>query len=246
VYQIESNNNHEGEFNMARKTLNGLRVAMIAADGFEQVEVTSPMKALQKHGAEVEVISLRPGNIKGMNLLWPGKKVHANRTIFTADPENYDALHIPGGFINPDFLRQSERVLDFVREFDRAQKPISVICHGPWVLISAGLVQGRTLTSWPGIKDDVKNAGGNWKDEAVVYDENWVSSRGPQDLLQFNRAMVSHFAEHTGRVHPSRNGGILPTIGWLAAGAAVAAAIYGGTRAAHSEEEEQEMVTPEI
>ncbi|MDB6122576.1 MAG: ThiJ/PfpI family protein [Pedosphaera sp.] len=238
---------------MAQKKLQGLRVAVIAADGFEQVEVTSPISALQKNGAEVEVISLRPGNIKGMNLLWPGKKIHVNRTIFTADPDDYDALHIPGGFINPDFLRQSERILNFVREFDRSGKPISVICHGPWVLVSAGLVKDRTLTSWPGIKDDVKNAGGIWKDQAVVRDGNWVSSKGPQDLPLFNRAMVSHFAEHSKAAHPVHahnggNGSILPTLGWFAAGAAVAAAIYGGTRAASSRrtEEEEPMVTPEI
>jgi protease I len=243
--------NTQGELIMARKKLHGLRIAVIAADGFEQIEVTSPVKALQKNGAEVEVISLRPGNIKGMNLLFPGKTVHVNRTIFTAHPDDYDALHIPGGFINPDFLRQSERVLDFVRAFDEAKKPISVICHGPWVLVSAGLVQGRTLTSWPSLKDDIKNAGGTWKDRAVVQDDNWVSGQGPQDLLMFNRAMVSHFAEYGRAEHRARAGGILPTLGWLAAGAAVAAAIYGGTRSVQSEEEREEreeesMVTPEI
>ena len=147
---------------MATKRLQGLQVAALVADGFEQVELTFPKSRLEKEGATVEVISLRPGSVRGMNLLYPGKKVHVDRTIFTATASDYDALLQPGGFINPDFLRQSESALEFVREFDRAGKPIAVICHGPWVLVSAGLVRGRRLTSWPGIKDDVMNAGGMW------------------------------------------------------------------------------------
>ncbi|MDB6112730.1 MAG: ThiJ/PfpI family protein [Pedosphaera sp.] len=251
---------------MARGKLQGMRVAVIAADGFEQVEVTSPVSALQRQGAVTEIISLRPGNIKGMNLLWPGKKVHVDRAIFTADADDYDALLIPGGFINPDFLRQSERVLNFVREFEQAKKPIAVICHGPWVLASAGLVKGRTLTSWPGIKDDVSNAGGIWKDKAVVRDDNWVSSQGPLYLLQFNPAMVSLFAEHRaarlGVPAGGRDGeGLTPTLGLLAAGAVLAAIIYGRRRSAEGREveepagnraasrrrpERESMVTPEI
>jgi protease I len=182
--------------------LEGVRIAVLAADGFEQVEVTRPVKALEKHGAEVEIVSLRPGSIQGMNLLYPGKKLHVDRTVFTADPDAYDGLHLPGGFINPDFLRQSEDALEFVRAFEAAGKPISTICHGPWVLVSAGLARGRRLTSWPGIRDDVRNAGGVWVDEAVVRDGNWVSSRGPQDLHAFDRAIVEHFAEGAGRAVP--------------------------------------------
>jgi protease I len=180
--------------------LNGVRIAVLAADGFEQVEVTRPVKALEKHGAEVEIVSLRPGSIQGMNLLYPGKKVHVDRTVFTADPDMFDGLHIPGGFINPDFIRQSDHALDFVRAFEADGKPISTICHGPWVLISAGLVRGRRLTSWPGIKDDVRNAGGDWVDSEVVHDGNWVSSRSPLDLHAFDKAIVEHFAEGAGRV----------------------------------------------
>lgn len=183
--------------------LEGVRIAVLAADGFEQVEVTRPVKALEKHGATVDIVSLRPGSIQGMNLLFPGKKIHVDRTVFTADPNAYDGLHIPGGFINPDFVRQSEHALDFVRAFDAARKPISTICHGPWVLVSAGLVRGRHLTSWPGIKDDVRNAGGVWVDDAVVHDGNWVSSRGPQDLHAFDKAIVAHFAEGAGRATTS-------------------------------------------
>lgn len=179
---------------MARQYLCGIRAAILAADGFEQVELTRPRKALLEHGAEVEVISLRPGSIRGMNALYPGTKMKVDRTIFTADADDYDALLIPGGFINPDLLRQSDRVLDFVREFDRSGKPLASLCHGPWVLISAGLVANRRLTSWPGIKDDVRNAGGLWQNRAVVKDGNWITSRGPQDLLQFDRAIVEHFS----------------------------------------------------
>jgi protease I len=181
---------------VAKQHLEGIRVAILAADGFEQVELTRPRAKLLKHGATVEVVSLRPGAIRGMNLLAPGKKVKVDRTIFTADPDYYDALLIPGGFANPDFLRQSGHVLDFVREFDAAGKPIASLCHGPWVLISAGLVEGRRLTSWPGIRDDVRNAGGTWVDRAVAKDGNLITSRGPHDLLQFDRALVEHFSPH--------------------------------------------------
>lgn len=180
---------------MARKELQGLRIATLAADGFEQVELTMPMKELHKHGAVVEVISLRPGSIKGMNLLIPGKTVRVDRLVDTANADIYDGLLLPGGFINPDFLRQSDSALNFVRAFDQTNKPIAVICHGPWLLVSAGLVNGRRLTSWPGIKDDIINAGGEWVNEAVVRDRNWLSSRGPQDIFAFNKAIVEFFAE---------------------------------------------------
>ncbi|HVE80035.1 MAG TPA: type 1 glutamine amidotransferase domain-containing protein [Gemmatimonadaceae bacterium] len=214
---------------MTDKVLEGLRVAVLAADGFEQLELTRPVKALEKHGAVVEIVSLRPGSIQGMNLLLPGKNVDVDRTVFTADPEDYDALHIPGGFINPDFLRQSDEALEFVRAFDAARKPIATICHGPWVLISAGLVFNRRLTSWPGIRDDVRNAGGEWVDEEVVRDDNWLSSRGPQDLRAFDKAIVAHFAEGTGKAAPSLAGDV--SWGrWLIGTAAVAAAGYAVQR----------------
>ena len=176
--------------------LTGLRVAVLAADGAEQVEITSPVDALTDHGAEVEIVSLRPGRLRTVNFLYPGKKVRVHRTLRTADAEDYDALLLPGGLIGPDTLRQSEQALDFVRAFDRAGKPIAVICHGPWLLVSAGLVVRRNLTSWPGIKDDVRNAGAVWHDEPLIRDRNWVSSRGPHDLRHFNRGMLELFAEH--------------------------------------------------
>jgi protease I len=175
--------------------LTGFRVAVLTADGAEQVEITSPVDELRDHGAEVEIVSLRPGKLRAVNHMYPGKKVRIDRTLRTADPDDYDALLLPGGLIAPDTLRQSEPALDFVRGFERAGKPIAVICHGPWLLVSAGLVVRRNLTSWPGIKDDVRNAGGIWHDEPMVRDRNWVSSRGPQDLKHFNRAMLEMFAE---------------------------------------------------
>lgn len=209
---------------MAHHDLSGLRVAVLAADGVEQVELTSPREKLEDHGAEVEVISLRPGSIQAMNMLVPGKKIHVDRTVFTANPDDYDALLLPGGFIGPDFLRQSERALDFIRRFDREGKPIAVICHGPWLLVSAGLVRGRKLTSWPGIRDDVRNAGGLWKNESHVRDRNWVSSRSPHDLRSFNKGMLELFAEHA----PAAEAGAGVSLGGLvASGLALAALGYG-------------------
>ncbi|HEX8319362.1 type 1 glutamine amidotransferase domain-containing protein [Longimicrobium sp.] len=175
--------------------LTGLRVAVLAADGFEQVELTSPVEALEAHGAEVEIVSVHRGRIRGMNHMYPGRKVSVDRTLKTADAQDYDAVLLPGGLANPDTLRQDERALDFIRAADRAGKPIAMICHAPWLLISAGLMVRRNLTSWPGIRDDVRNAGGAWSDLPVVRDRNWVSSRGPHDLPQFNRAMLELFAE---------------------------------------------------
>jgi protease I len=178
------------------KRLEGMRVAVLAADGFEQVELTQPVKALEKQGAVVDVLSLKPGKIRGMNLHLPGKKVAVDHTVTEATPDQYDALLIPGGFINPDHLRQSEQVLRFVQAIALASKPIASICHGPWVLISAGLVANKRLTSWPGIKDDVKNAGGQWEDSVVVRDGLLLTSRSPLDLPKFNEAMIDLFAEH--------------------------------------------------
>jgi len=189
---------------MHHVNLEGVRVAVLATDGFEQVELTVPVDALEEHGAEVEIVSLRPGRIRGVNHLFPGKKVRVDRTINTAVADDYDAVLIPGGLMNPDLLRQDDGMLDFVRDADMAGKPIAVICHGPWLLVSAELVPGRRLTSWPGIVDDVRNAGGIWTDEPVVRDRNWVSSRHPGDLPHFVPAMLELFATHTGRGHAAR------------------------------------------
>lgn len=211
--------------------LKGLRVAVLATDGFEQIELTHPVEALEDHGAEVDIVSLRPGRIRGVNHMYPGKKVRVDRTVYTADAGEYDALLLPGGLINPDTLRQNDRALDFVRAMDHAGKPIAVICHAPWLLISGGLIVRRSLTSWPGIRDDVRNAGGVWSDEPVVRDRNWVSSRGPQDIDDFTHAMLNLFAEHV-RITPRAgeaehaSGGGLPIGRMLLGGLAAAGIAY--------------------
>lgn len=208
------------------KRLDGMKVAVLAADGFEQVELTRPAKALEGEGALVDVISLKPGKIRGMNLHLPGLKVKVDRVISEVAPDDYDALLIPGGFMNPDMLRQSPEVLDFVRAIAAAGKPIASICHGPWVLISAGLVEGRRFTSWPGIRDDVTNAGGVWEDSAVVRDGLFVTSRSPMDLPRFNEAVIELFAEHIppGRAEEARERRGVPVGRYVVGGLALAAA----------------------
>jgi len=177
-----------------RYRLRGKRVAILAADGFEYVELVIPKKALEMAGAETEVVSLHEGKIRGMNISEPTKAVKVDCTLETADTSRYDALLIPGGFIGPDFIRQSSLARAFVRAFDAANKPIATLCHGPWLLVSSELVNGRMLASWPGIRDDVVHAGGIWRDEPVVVDRNWVTSRGPIDLHLFVPAMTRLFA----------------------------------------------------
>lgn len=210
---------------MTTKSLKNVRVAAVAADGFEQVELTVPLKALKKAGARVHVVSLHPSAIRGMNHMAQGKKVDVDRTILEVDPDEYDALLLPGGLISPDALRQSAEVLDFVRAFDRAGKPIAVICHGPWLLISAGLVQGRHLTSWPGIQDDVRNAGATWTDSKLVEDRNWISSRSPEDLPVFVDAMLERFASAAPATATAKeSSGFGRRAAWGSVGAVVAAA----------------------
>ena len=179
---------------VANSRLRDRRVAILAADGFEMVELVVPLVALRAEGAKVEVVSLRRGRIRGVNLHEPARRVRVAKTITEANPDDYDALLIPGGFINPDLLRQSEAARAFVQAFDRAQKPIATLCHGPWLLASAELMRGRTMTSWPGIRDDVVNAGATWLDQDLVQDRNWVSSRGPQDMTAFVRGMIELFS----------------------------------------------------
>lgn len=214
---------------MAQRRLEGVQVAALVADGFEQMVLTAPMDRLKQEGAEVEIVSLRPGSVQGMNLLVLGKTMDVDRIVGGASPADYHALLLPGGLFSPDFLRQSDRALKFVRAFEEAGKPIAVICHGPWVLISAGLVWGRRLTSWPGIRDDVRNAGGAWSDKPIVRDENWVSSRGPQDLPKFNDAVVALLSE---RVPMSERGKRrrTPARRWLAGSLALVALGYGVRR----------------
>ncbi|MFC7513546.1 type 1 glutamine amidotransferase domain-containing protein [Herbaspirillum sp. GCM10030257] len=175
--------------------LKGRRIAVLAADGFEKIELTAPVAALEAEGAVVDIVSLHSGSIRGVNLHEPASKVRVNKTLRKADPARYDGLLIPGGFISPDLLRQSAEARAFVRAFDQRRKPIATLCHGPWVLASAGLAAGRTMTSWPGIRDDIVNAGATWLDAEVVRDGNLVTSRGPQDIISFMRAMTELFME---------------------------------------------------
>src|SRR3954467_13046123 len=178
-----------------KRRLTGRRIAVLAADGFEKVELTVPMRALQLAGAKVDVISLRHGRIRGVNLHMPATRIGVDRTISEADPADYDGLLLPGGFINPDLLRQSAEARQFVSAFASSEKPIATLCHGPWVLASAGLVDGRALPSWPGIRDDLVNAGATWLDQELVRDGNLTTSRGPQDMAAFVPGMLDAFAQ---------------------------------------------------
>ena len=175
--------------------LDGKKVAILVADGFEQVEMTKPREALDEAGAETKIVSLKPGKIQGMHHADKGDKFDVDLTLDEARPEQFDALLIPGGLMNPDSLRSNDDALEFTRHFFRERKPVAVICHGPWVLIDAGVVRGRTLTSWPAIKTDVKNAGGKWINEEVVVDNGLVTSRKPDDIPAFNRKMIEEFCE---------------------------------------------------
>ncbi len=179
---------------MARK-LDGKKVAILVADGFEQVEMTKPRAALDEAGAETKIVSLKSGKIQGMNHADKGDKFDVDLTVKDARAEEFDALMIPGGLLNPDGLRVDQRALEFVRHFFRERKPVAVICHGPQVLIDADLVRGRKMTSWPAIQADLRNAGARWVDEEVVVDNGLVSSRKPDDIPAFNRKMIEEFAE---------------------------------------------------
>jgi protease I len=179
---------------MARK-LEGKKVAILVADGFEQVEMTKPRAALDEAGAETKIVSTKSGQIQGMHHADKGDKFDVDLTLDEARPEEFDAIMIPGGLMNPDELRGTPEALAFVKHFFEEGKPAAAICHGPWVLIDAGLVRGRTLTSWPNIQTDVKNAGGKWVNEEVVVDNGLVTSRKPDDIPAFNKKMIEEFCE---------------------------------------------------
>src|SRR3954469_25310593 len=178
-----------------RSKLEGLRIAVLATDGFEKVELTVPLHALKAAGAKVDVVSLKRGRIRGLNLHLPAKRVRVDRTVEQVGVGDYDGLLVPGGFIIPDLLRQSAPARELVREFVESGKPVVTLCHGPWELASAGVLPGRTLTSWAGIRDDVVNAGATWLDQEVVRDGNLTTSRGPQDMKAFVPAMLDTFAD---------------------------------------------------
>lgn len=170
--------------------LSNIRVAVIAGDGFEEAELTEPVKALKESGAHPEVLSLKPGQIQGFKHDTKSIKVDVDRTLDEARPEEYDAVVLPGGALNADALRVEPKVQSFLQATQRSGKPMAIICHAPWELISAGLAQGRTMTSYHTIQDDLRNAGANWVDQEVVVDGNLVSSRQPTDIPAFNREFI--------------------------------------------------------
>lgn len=175
--------------------LNNRKIAILATDGFEQIELTSPKEALEKAGAQAHVIAPQGDSIQGWNHHDKGDQIAVDRTLDQVSPSDYDALMLPGGPLNPDQLRTNDQAVQFVKAFFEAAKPVAAICHGPWTLVEADVVKGRTMTSWPSLKTDLRNAGATWVDEEVVVDEGLVTSRNPHDLPAFNRKMVEEFCE---------------------------------------------------
>lgn len=180
---------------MQEKTLAGKRVAILLTDDFEQVEMTEPRKALEEAGAQTKIVAPKSGQVQGIKHDEKADMFSVDLPLDMANPADFDALLLPGGALNADALRLEPKAQAFARSIDSQDKPIAVICHGPWLLASAGLVKGRTLTSYYTIQDDLRNAGANWMDKELVQDRNWVSSRSPQDIPSFNRGMLELFAK---------------------------------------------------
>jgi protease I len=179
--------------------LRGKKIAILATDGFEQVELTEPRKALNNVGATTVVIAPKGGEIKGWNKKDWGQSVKVDQPLADANPHDYDGLLLPGGVMNPDHLRMDPAAVNFVRQFVSTGKPVAAICHGPWTLIEADCLRGKTVTSWPSLKTDIKNAGATWVDQAVVTDEQFTFSRKPDDIPAFSKAFVEalvHAPEH--------------------------------------------------
>lgn len=183
--------------------LDGKRVAILATDGFEQSELTIPKQALEQEGAKVDVVAPHDGTIQGWKHHDKGDSVAVARTLDEAAPDDYDALMLPGGVANPDQLRTEPKAVDFTKAFFEASKPVAAICHGPWLLVEAGVAKGRKVTSWPSLKTDLANAGAQWVDQEVVTDKGLVTSRKPDDLAPFCAKMIEEIAE--GR-HDRRQG----------------------------------------
>jgi protease I len=175
--------------------LQGRKIAFLATDGVEQVELTEPLKAAKEAGAETHLISIKPGQIQGFNHFDKGDTFPVDKTASEVRASDYDALVLPGGVANPDQLRTNKDAVRFVREFFEQGKPVAAICHGPWMLVEADVVRGRTLTSWPSVQTDIRNAGGRWVDEEVHTDQGLVTSRQPADLPAFCRKMIEEFRE---------------------------------------------------
>ncbi len=178
-----------------QQQLNQKKIAILVADGFEQVELTEPQKALEAAGAQTHIISPKKYTVQGWNHFDKGDHFPVDVALDQANPENYDALLLPGGVANPDQLRTQSKAVQFVKSFFAAGKPVAAICHGPWTLINAEVVQGRKVTSWPSLQADLKNAGADWVDQEVVVDNGLITSRNPHDIPAFNQKMVEEFAE---------------------------------------------------
>ena len=188
---------------MANKNLQGKKIAILATDGFEQAELLEPRKALDEVGAETKVVSLKSGKIKGWKFTDWGQEVPVDVTLDNVRGEDFDALLLPGGVINPDKLRMEPKAVAFVKSFFDANKPVAAICHGPWTIIEAGVAKGRKIASWPSIKTDLRNAGAEWIDKEAVTDGNLVTARKPDDIPAFNRAMIELFSGQTKQQQPA-------------------------------------------
>lgn len=175
--------------------LSGQRIAILVTDMFEQVELTGPRQALQQAGAETVIVAPHDGEVQGAQHDKKADRFGVQATFADAHPDDFHGVVLPGGTMNADALRMVPEAQRFVKKMQDDGKPIAVICHGPWLLVSAGLVKGRTLTSWPSLQDDIRNAGGEWVDREVVRDANWVSSRKPDDIPAFNQAIIALFSE---------------------------------------------------
>ena len=175
--------------------INGKKIAILATDGFEQVELTDPKTSLEQAGATVDVISIKSGKIKGWDHTDWGKSVKVDHLVTDVKPTDYDALVLPGGQINPDKLRTDKGAVAFIKQFVESGKPVAAICHGPWGLIEADVVRGKTVTSWPSVHTDLTNAGANWVDREVVQDGNLITSRKPEDIPAFNKKLIESLAK---------------------------------------------------
>ena len=184
---------------MASETLNGLKVAILVTDGFEQVEMTEPRKALKEAGAETQLVSPKGGQVKAWKFTEWGDTFPVDMPLDSARPEDFDAILLPGGVIDPDKLRTLPEAVAFAKAFFDAGKPVASICHGPWTIIEAGAARGRRLTSWPSLKTDLQNAGAEWVDQEGVVDQGLVTSRKPDDIPAFNREMIKLFASARGQ-----------------------------------------------
>jgi protease I len=175
--------------------LAGCRIAVLAVDGFEQAELIEPRRALTEAGATVHVISSKAGKIQGFKHVDKGEAVDVDTTFDQATPDDYDGVVLPGGVVNGDAIRSLPQAQAFVQAANQASKPIAVICHGAWLPVSAGIIKGRTVTSWPSLQDDIRNAGGTWVDKEVVEDGNFITSRKPDDLPAFNKALIAQLSK---------------------------------------------------